>query len=97
MQIQSLTVGSWRNLEGIHIDVPLDAPLICLVGENGTGKSNLLELLSAVAARLGLSPGVQNNRGDPLGEPHDIAATPRRPNTFQAIAAPQTRAWADWG
>lgn len=49
-----------------------DSNLICLVGENGTGKSNILELLSASAHRLGISAGVEIPRGDPFQENHDF-------------------------
>jgi energy-coupling factor transporter ATP-binding protein EcfA2 len=82
MRVEKIRINRWRNFEGVQFDVPLDATLICLAGENGTGKSNILELLSAAAARLGLSPGVAIRRGDPLSEPHDISVTLRLPDDF---------------
>ena len=48
---------------------------MCLVGENGTGKSNILELIAAIAATIGISPGIALYRGNPLSEPHDLTLT----------------------
>lgn len=50
-----------------------DAALVCLVGENGTGKSTVLELLSAAAMHLGISEGVALSRGNPLDETHSFS------------------------
>lgn len=54
--------------------MPLDASLLCLVGENGSGKSNVLEMIASVASSFGLTPGVALKRGGPLGEPHWVSA-----------------------
>lgn len=48
--------------------------MICLVGENGTGKSSLFELIAAVSNLLGLSQGMDSPRGLPLNEPHELVA-----------------------
>jgi recombinational DNA repair ATPase RecF len=82
MKIESIDVRYWRNLEGVRIDVPPEAPVICLVGENGTGKSNLLELIAGVATVFGLNSGVQTKRGSPFGEPHSISASLILPSDF---------------
>jgi predicted ATPase len=79
VRILELTIGSWRNLRDVNLRVPEDAPLVCLVGENGTGKSAVLELLSTAAHSLGISQGVETNRGNPFGEPHDVSLTVRVP------------------
>jgi predicted ATPase len=68
MRIQSIKIIKWRHFENIDLSVPEDAPVICLVGGNGTGKSQILELIAACAHRLGLSPGNESSRGDPFSE-----------------------------
>jgi predicted ATPase len=83
MRISSVEVTEWRNMRDVSFDVPQDANLICLIGENGTGKSNVLELLASVASRFGLSTGVNLRRGDPLGEPHDVKVTLQLPEDFE--------------
>jgi predicted ATPase len=69
MRVQFIEIIHWRHFEGIRLTPPDDAPVICLVGGNGTGKSQILELLAACAQRLGLSPGTESSRGDPFAEP----------------------------
>jgi energy-coupling factor transporter ATP-binding protein EcfA2 len=83
MRISSLTVNRWRNLEGVHLEVPVDASLVCLVGENGTGKSNVLELIAGIAANLGLAPSVQMKRGVYELEPHDVSLTLQLSESFK--------------
>lgn len=46
------------------------SPLVCLVGENGAGKSSLLELLLRALVDFGLTPSAEYVRGDPLEEVH---------------------------
>lgn len=70
MRVLSLRVGHWRNFRNVSVDVAADSPLVCLVGENGTGKSSLLELLAAAAQHLGISHGFDVARGNPFSEPH---------------------------
>jgi hypothetical protein len=77
MKLLQLKINKWRNLEGVVFDIPPEASLVCLVGENGTGKSNVLELASAVAHRAGIAPGVNMSRGDPFKEPCDLEARVR--------------------
>jgi predicted ATPase len=57
VRITELHIEEWRNLRDVHVEVPADARLLSLVGSNGTGKTNLLELLSYAASQFGLSPG----------------------------------------
>jgi Predicted ATPases len=73
VRIRSIRIGAWRNFEGIELKLDDDARLICVVGANGTGKSHLLELISACGHRLGLSPGIEIPRGDPFSDPHDFS------------------------
>jgi hypothetical protein len=70
MRLIELRIDGWRNFRAIRLDVPDDASLVCLVGENGTGKSNILEFISAAAHHLGLAPGIEVRRGNPFDEPH---------------------------
>jgi predicted ATPase len=75
MRVKQLSVGHWRNFEGVSVEVPKDANLVCLIGENGTGKSNMLELVATAAHTLGLSAGLPLRRGSPTGEPHEFSVT----------------------
>jgi predicted ATPase len=72
MRILSLHIAKWRNFRNVEICVPEDSTLVCLIGENGTGKSNILELISAAANQLGISPGIENLRGNPFTEEHEV-------------------------
>lgn len=67
-----VVVTAWRNLRDVDLVVDDDASLVCLVGENGTGKSAVLELLAAAAHHLGIAQGVEIARGNPLEEEHAI-------------------------
>lgn len=68
MRIQHIKIERWRHFEGVELTPPEAAPIICIVGGNGTGKSQILELIAACAQRIGLSAGVESNRGDPFIE-----------------------------
>ena len=68
MRIQLIRVTRWRHFENIEIVVPDDSSVVCLVGSNGTGKSQLLELIAACALRIGISQGFSAVRGDPTTE-----------------------------
>lgn len=69
MRIRSIQVEAWRHFEHIRIQPPEDAPIVCLVGGNGTGKSQILELIAACAQRIGLSSGYESSRKSPFDEP----------------------------
>lgn len=79
MRVTRLSITEWRNLREVELYVDPDASLVCLVGENGTGKSAVLELLSAAAHYLGIAQGVEIARGNPLDEHHDIEVVVRVP------------------
>jgi len=55
MRIDSIEIGRWRNLTDLDIELNAGADFLCLVGENGTGKSGLLELIAYAATHLGLA------------------------------------------
>ncbi|WP_428589645.1 AAA family ATPase [Pseudodesulfovibrio sp.] len=69
MRIRKIKIEQWRNIKDIEIDLPDDASLVCLVGANGTGKTHILELISACAHHIGLSPGIEIPRGNPFDDP----------------------------
>ena len=66
MRIREIKISRWRNFREVNIEPPADAPLVCLVGANGSGKSHILELISAAAHHVGLSSGIDIPRGDPF-------------------------------
>lgn len=68
MRIRSIEIETWRHFERIRIQPPEDAPIVCLVGGNGTGKSQILELIAACAQRIGLSSGYEASRRSPFEE-----------------------------
>ena len=79
MRIVRLTIRKWRNLRDVDLEVQDQPPLVCLIGENGTGKSAVLELLSAASHHLGISQGVDLPRGDPFADEHDITVVAQVP------------------
>jgi len=85
MRIVDIKIEQWRNFSNVRIQAPEDATLVCLIGENGTGKSNILELISAVAHRLGISPGIEIPRGDPFSEPHSFSVSIRFNETIGSL------------
>jgi ABC-type cobalamin/Fe3+-siderophores transport system ATPase subunit len=85
MKLVGLTIREWRNLRNVVFEIAEDSTLVCLVGENGTGKSNVLELASAIAHLVGISPGIQMSRGNPFEENCDVAATIRVTNSPQTF------------
>lgn len=82
MKIINIEIQSWRNFEDVYITIPEESSLVCLVGENGTGKSNILELLAAASSELGISSGIQLPRGNPLDEPHSFTVTLKLPEAI---------------
>ena len=79
MRIVRLSINHWRNLRDVDLEVQDQPTLVCLVGENGTGKSAVLELLSAASHHLGISQGVELNRGDPFSDEHDLSVLAQVP------------------
>lgn len=63
-RVLELNVERFRNLHDIHLVISPETSLVCLVGENGTGKTTVLELLGMIASKVGLARGVENLRGD---------------------------------
>jgi predicted ATPase len=85
MRISRIEIEKWRNLEKVSFDVADDSSLVCLVGENGTGKSNILELIAGAAQHFGLVNGYDSLRGPPLSGDCDLSITlllPKDPGAF---------------
>lgn len=73
LKITRIEIRRWRNIESIIIKPGTDTNLVCLTGENGTGKSAVLELISQLLSHMGShGQAEQPPRGNPLEEPHDI-------------------------
>jgi ABC-type transport system involved in cytochrome c biogenesis ATPase subunit len=73
VRIRNIKISQWRHFENIELQLSDETGLVCLVGANGTGKSNLLELVAACAHHLGLSGGIEIPRGDPFSDPHSFS------------------------
>lgn len=81
MQVIRVKISKWRNLRHVDLAVDPSASLVCLVGENGAGKSAVLELISTAAHHLGIAQGVEMARGNPFDEDHDVEVVVRVPMT----------------
>lgn len=66
MRVQYIKITTWRHFENIEFYPPEDSSLICLIGANGSGKSQILELLAACAQQIGLTPGSESYRPSPF-------------------------------
>lgn len=75
MRITRLSLSGWRGIGEVDIVVAADTSLVSVVGDNGTGKSSVLEVLASAAHRLGISAGFEILRGNPLDEPHRLEVT----------------------
>lgn len=54
MKISRLKISGYKNLKNLEIDFEEDVSLIALIGDNGSGKSNLLEALTIIFSRLSM-------------------------------------------
>jgi predicted ATPase len=54
MRLDEVTIGEFKNLKNLTIDFDEESPYTVLVGENGAGKSNLLEALTLIFRHLDL-------------------------------------------
>lgn len=100
MRIRKIEIKEWRNFRDISIDLPEEASLVCLVGANGTGKTHILELISACAHHLGLSSGIEIPRGNPFSDSIrnfsvQIFLAPRVSSTLDALVA-STQGFDTW-
>jgi len=54
MRLDAVTIGEWKNLKDFCVDFDETSPYTVLVGENGAGKSNLIEALTLIFRNLDL-------------------------------------------
>jgi predicted ATPase len=54
MRLDEVTISEFKNLRNLHVDFDEGSPYTVLVGENGSGKSNLIEALSLIFRNLDL-------------------------------------------
>lgn len=54
MRIEEVRIDAFKNLRGVHVRFDRESPYTVLVGENGSGKSNLLEALAMIFRNLDL-------------------------------------------
>jgi predicted ATPase len=54
MRLDEVTIGEFKNLRDLYVDFDEGTPYTVLVGENGAGKSNLLEALTIIFRNLDL-------------------------------------------
>ena len=54
MRLDEVTIGEFKNLRDFHVNFDESSPYTVLVGENGSGKSNLIEALSLIFRNLDL-------------------------------------------
>ena len=54
MRLDEVAIGNFKNLRDLRIDFDRKSPYTVLVGENGAGKSNLLEAVTLIFKALDL-------------------------------------------
>jgi predicted ATPase len=54
MRLDEVTIGEFKNLKNLHVDFDENSPYSVLVGENGAGKSNLIEALTLIFRNIDL-------------------------------------------
>lgn len=54
MKISRLKISGYKNLKNLEMDFEEDVSLIAFIGDNGSGKSNVLEALTIIFSRLSM-------------------------------------------
>lgn len=86
MRIHSLSLEDFKNLKNFTVDFDKDSPYSVLLGENGAGKSNLLEAISLIFRSIDLdSPS-------PFGYAVDYSCRGRVIHA-ESSAGARTQAW----
>jgi predicted ATPase len=99
MWVDEIEIERWRNLQGVRLQLDATAPLICLVGENGTGKSSLLELITFAAHHWGLGEPAALKRPFPESRFQDhrlqvaLRLTDEERARIPEIDRPECEAW----
>jgi len=90
MRISAIRIGKWRNLVDVAIDLDDNTDFLCLVGENGSGKSSLVELITYAANHLGLvsqPPVARRPLPETRREPFDVSLTLRVGLAYEILTA----------
>lgn len=54
MRIVDINVASFKSLRNCQFSIPRESSIVCLVGDNGSGKTSILQLISHSLSRVGL-------------------------------------------
>lgn len=54
MKISGLKISGYKNLKNVEVYFEEDVSLIAFIGDNGSGKSNVLEALTIIFSRLSM-------------------------------------------
>lgn len=54
MKISGLKISGYKNLKNLEMDFEKDVSIIALIGDNGSGKSNVIEALTIIFSRLSM-------------------------------------------
>ena len=54
MKISKLKISGYKNLKNMEMDFEEDVSLIAFIGDNGSGKSNVLEALTIIFSGLSM-------------------------------------------
>ena len=86
MRLDAVTIADWKNLKDFHVDFDEESPYTVLVGENGAGKSNLIEALTLIFRNLDLdlpAPFAYELKYRCRGQNIRVTATADRGPTFE--------------
>jgi predicted ATPase len=85
--VTRIFIEKWRNFENIELCPPRSSRVVCLVGENGTGKTNLLELLTVAAPIMGIAAGTNPRRPFRQEERHKFSVTIEIPHDLEITSS----------
>lgn len=89
MRLVNVRIEEFKNLKELYVDFDQDSPYTVLVGENGAGKSNLIEALTLIFRNLDLdnpAPFAYEVEYLCRGNQVKVKAVPNLPYTYQAKA-----------
>lgn len=76
VRVQHVSIGLWRNLRDVELDIDATSRFLCLVGSNGSGKTSLLEVLAYASQLAGISGSTSGRRArPPSGLEHQLRVT----------------------
>lgn len=72
LKVNKIHIENFRHLHNVIIEPPADGGLVCLTGENGSGKTTILRVISSALVSLGLASGGENFTSTALGETQSV-------------------------